>query len=189
MLSTSYLIAVNASSNEIEIMLTIYNIAGKGTAVCSQSDGTGTATLWMIPKGKKSRQEVLVQLKAVPSIVSLEVVALSNPVKDLELTNARAAMAHIALDASEVTNAELLQFINDKLNGQYNYYIDLTGVRKASHPFKVRIKPLKELPGYSRDMTSVSSNAQEEDPDKVYTIEDIKSTHVFIEDFTDDDIE
>ena len=105
-------------------MLAVLNIAGSGQAFHGFSNGVVSTDLSIIPKGKRNKQEVLIQLQAIPAIRSVSVVALSNPVNEKELKEVRELFAGIGWDACSVTNENLSLFINAKLQRQYTYYVD-----------------------------------------------------------------
>lgn len=172
MTTASYLMSITTSQKNVEVILAILNIAGMGQAFYGENDGTVGTDLWIIPKSKKSTQEVTTQLQAVPAIRSVSVVQLSKPVKETELVEVRELFAGIGWDASSVTDEELSLFINAKLQGQYTYYIDHDQKKKGKEPAKIRIRPAQEHPYFSPDMLKESDYTK--DDDRELTIDDIE---------------
>jgi hypothetical protein len=179
MTPVSYLISISGSQKGVEAILTVAKIAGRGQAFHSFSNGDVSTDLWIIPKGKRNRQEVLKQLQAIPAIHSVSVVALSNPIKEKELKEVRELFAGVGLDASSVTNEDLSLFINAKLQGQYTYYIDYD--LRGKTPVKIQIKPIQEHPHFSPDWVKATDYTETEIPDRELTIDDIKISSVVIE--------
>ncbi len=172
--------SITTSLKNVEVILAILNIAGKGQAFYGENDGTVGTDLWIIPKSKKSRQEVTRQLQAVPAIRSVSVVQLSKPVKETELVEVRELFAGIGWDASSVTDEELSLFINAKLQGQYTYHIDHDQKKKGKEPAKIRIRPAQEHPYFSPDMLKESDYTKDDDTE--LTIDDIEIRTVTIVD-------
>jgi hypothetical protein len=118
MTQASYLISVAASQKNVELILAILNTAGRGHALHGFSNGMVSTDLWIIPKGKRNREEIISQLHAIPTVDHVSVIALSNPVEGKELVEVLEMFTLIGWDASAVTNETLSLFISDKLNGQ-----------------------------------------------------------------------
>jgi hypothetical protein len=172
MTTASYLMYIATSQKNVEVIMAILNIAGMGQAFYGENDGSVGTDLWIIPKSKKSRQEVITQLQAVPAIRSVSVVQLSKPVKETELVEVRELFAGIGWDVSSVTDEELSLFINAKLQGQYTYYIAHDQKKKGKEPAKIRIKPAQEHPHFSPNMLKESDYTK--DDDRELTIGDLK---------------
>ena len=85
----SYLIAITTSRNNAEVILAILNIAEKGQAFHGFSNGAVSTDLWIIPKGKNNKQEIITRLQALPAIRIVSVVYLSLFCADMPLTLAR----------------------------------------------------------------------------------------------------
>jgi hypothetical protein len=96
--------AVTTTSNPVEVMVAVWNIAGRANAICSFSDGTFSTDLWIVPNGKRNREDVLAQLQATPAVQSVSVVALSNPVRNEKLWGVRELFGQIGWDVSDVTD-------------------------------------------------------------------------------------
>lgn len=179
-MSTSYLIFTTTNPQKnAEVMLAILNIAGSGQAFHGSSNEVVSTNLWIVPYGKRDKQELTSMLQKVTSIRSLSVVALSSPIREEELVEVRHLFAQVGLDASNVTDDSLLLFINAKLQGQYTYYIHYDNIGKW--PVKIQVKPIKEHPHFSPDWLTARGNAEDEMPDKEFTIDDIEVRSVVIE--------
>jgi hypothetical protein len=172
----SYLIAITTASNHVEVMVAVWNIAGKGKMICVVSNGSLSTDLWIIPKGRRNREEVLAQLQATPAIHSVSVVALSNPVRNEELWGVRELFGQIGWNTSDVTDEMLSLFLNVKLRGEYSYYIDYDPRERA--PRKILIKRIEDHPGFSPDWLKATQFTEKEAPDKEYTIDDFKISSV-----------
>ena len=179
MIPVSYLIAVTATQPGLDAVIAVFNIAGRGQAICGFSNGGNNTTLFIIPKGKGNRQEVLAQLQAVPAIRNVSVVAVSNPVQATELTEVRALFTHIGWDASGVSDDTLSVYMNTKLNRQDRFYIDCGPREKAQ--VRIHIKPLEEHPFFSPDWLNAGEITDEEEPDKVFTVDDFEVRDIVIQ--------
>jgi hypothetical protein len=166
----------------VEILLAIFNIAGKGQSFYGSSNGSVNTALWIIPKGKKNRKEVIEQLQAIQSIREISVVTLNNPVEETELEEVRELFVCAGLDTSEVTDNELSLFLNAKLQEQYTYFIDFDHDQIRKGIVKIHIKPIEEHPNFSPDWLKKDNDLKEELQDKTYTIDDIKIQQVTIQD-------
>jgi hypothetical protein len=180
MTAVSYLMVVSTSQNDIEVTLAVLNIAGRGQAFYGQSDSNGSTNLWLIPNGKKSKQEVITQLKAIPAIRNVGIVALSKPFMQGELQNVRDLFVTAGLDTGNVSDEELFQFIDAKLQGKYTYYIDANFKTRKRGTSKIRIRPSEELTHFSPDWLKESNSPALENEDGEVTIEDIEIRTVTI---------
>ena len=172
----SYLIAVTTASKTVEVLLAVFNIAGKGRAFLGMSDGIVNTDLWIIRNGRRNKEEVLAQLQATPAIQSVAVVTLSNPVHNEELREVRGLFSQIGWDSYEITDEALSLFLNDKFRDKYSYYIDFDPRERV--PRKILIKRFEDHPDYSPDSLNATPQTEETDPDKQYTIDDIRVSSV-----------
>lgn len=175
-MTTSYLMLITTSRMDIEAMLEILNVAGRGQAFHSFSNGTSETGLWIIPRRKKSKQEVITELQATSVIRTVSIVALSNPVQKNELIEVRELFTQFGWDTSEVTDEALSLFITAKLQRQYTYYIHHQNIEKEPH--KIQIKPIEEHPSFSPDWLKTTNNNEDFDQDRELTIDDIKIVSV-----------
>ena len=159
--------------------LAILNIAGRGQAFHSFSNEAVSTDLRIIPKGKRNRQEVIIQLHAIPIISGVSIVVLSNPVKKNELIEVREMFAGVGWDASSVTHDALSLLINVKLQGQDTYYIDYA--EREKRQVKIQITPIEEHPHFSLDWLNASDYTKDEIPDKELTIDDTEIRSVVVE--------
>jgi hypothetical protein len=174
MTAVSYLMLVTTSQNDMEVTLAVLNIAGRGQAFYGQSDSDGSTNLWLIPNGKKSKQEVITKLKAIPAIRNVSIVALSKPFIQAELGDVRDLFITAGLDTGNVNDDELFRFIDAKLHGKYTYYIDADFKPTKRGAVKIRIRPSEEHPHFSPDWLKESDSPLLEKEDTELTIEDIE---------------
>jgi hypothetical protein len=179
MMPVSYLIAVTTTQPGLESVIAVFNIAGRGQPVYGFSFGGIHTNLWIIPKGKGSRQEVITKLQAVPAIGSVSVVALSNPVQQTELAAIRQLFTDIGWDASGVSDDALSEFMNAILKGQNRFYIDYN--RREKTPVRIQIKPIEEHPLFSPDWLNAGITTDDEEPDREYTPDDFEIRNIIIE--------
>lgn len=176
MMAESYLMSLTTSQHDVETTVAIINIVGPGAAIF----GSGDSTLYIVPKGRTAKKEVIAKLKAIPTIKDVAVVALSNPVNESELPEVRALFSNFGLDASGVTDEELSLFLNAKLKGQYTYYLKFEWGKRGRSD-KIYVRPVTELPGYSAERFKARNAIEEEALDKVYTVDDIEVRSVVIQ--------
>ena len=179
--SFGYLMSVTTSQNDVEVLLAISNTAGRGEVFHGSSNGVTNTQLSIIPNGRKDREEVIAQLQALPSVLSVSVVTLSKPVIETELAGVRELFAGIGWDASSITDDELLLFINSKLQGQYTYYVDYDLGKMRNKPVKIRIKRIEEHPHFSPDWLRETKHIEEDELERDITIDDIEIRSITME--------
>jgi hypothetical protein len=175
----SYIMTVATSRTGVEVFLAIKNIAGTGRAQYGRSSEFDNIELWIVPKSKKSQEELGTQLKAVPFIQQVSVVALSKPVTNTELFEVRALLDGLGWNTSEVSDEELSLFLNAKLQGKYTYMIDFDH-GKGHAAGKIRIIRTEEHPHFSPDWLS-NDDDEEEILDRELTIDDLEIQSVVVE--------
>lgn len=173
MTTTGYLMIVTTSKQDTEILLAILNTAERGQAIYSISNESIKKELWIIPKRKKNKQEIIAQLNKVPGIFSISIVGLSKTLKETELLEVRELFNSIGWDASDVTDNDLSRFINAKLQGQYTYFVDYDHKKIGKQLLKIYIKPIEEHPDFSPDWL-VKDDHKEDIPDRELTSDDIE---------------
>ena len=183
MTTVSYLMSVITSKKDMEIILAILNTAGVGQSIHGFSDGTITKDLWIIPKARGTKQEVISQLQAIPAIQSVSIAELSNPVNVNELANVRELFTHHGWDARNVSDDTLSLYINASLQSQYIYFIDYDAREKG--PVIIQIKPLQEHPDFSPDWLKVPDIIVDESQDREFKIDDFEFRSVRIEKITE----
>jgi hypothetical protein len=146
MIPVGYIVSVTASESNGQVVQTVLKIAGRGQVIFGSTKEAVSTHLFVIRESKKSKQGLTTQLQAVPGFSKVAIVALSKPINETELSEVREIFAGLDRDASSVTDDELSLFINDKLLGQYTYYIDLDHKRNGRGPIYMRIKRLEDHP-------------------------------------------
>src|SRR5688572_22297184 len=172
MTTFSYIMSVTTSKKDMEIILAILNTAGMGQSIHGRSNGVVNRDLWIFPKSKRNRQEIISQLQAIPGILSLSIVQLSNPVNVNELADIRELFAHHGWDARNVSDDTLSLYINASLQSQYIYFIDYDPGEVV--PVMIQIKPLQEHPDFSPDWLKVPDINIDESRDREFTIDDFE---------------
>jgi hypothetical protein len=175
----SYIMTVATSQTGVEVFLAIKNIAGTGHAQYGRSGEFGSVELWIVPKSKKSREELLTQLQDVSFIQQVSVVALSKPVTHKELLEVRDLFTDLGWDTSGVKDEELSLFLNAKLQGKYTYMIDC-GHGNGRAAEKIRIIRAEEHPHFSPEWLAYNDD-DEEILDRELTIDDLDIRSVVIE--------
>ena len=181
MASISYLLSVTTSSQDPEVILAILNTAGRGHALGGTGNESFSKTLWVIPKGRKTKEEITTQLKALPAIQQISVVALSQPLAATQLAEIRKLFNDFNWDASDVTDDELSVFIESKIQGKYFYYTDFEHKNSRSEKVKMRIKRLEDHPEFSTDWLKRGNSIPETDLERDLTMEDIEVRTVSFE--------
>lgn len=175
----SYIMTVATSQTGVEVFLAIKNIAGTGYAQYGRSVEFGSVELWIVPKSKKSREELVTQLQAVPFIQQVSVVTLSKPVTSTELLKVRELFNSLGWNTSTVKDEELTLFLDAKLQGKYTYMIDIEH-EKGHAAEKIRIIRAEEHPHFSREWL-VNNDYEEEILDTELTIDDLEIRSVVVE--------
>jgi hypothetical protein len=174
----SYIMTLATSRTGVEVFLTIRNIVGSGSAEYGRSGDFGNVQMWIVPKCKKSKEELVTKLQAVPLIQQISVVTLSNPIGSNELVEVRELFNSLNWDTSNVTDERLSLFLNAKLQGKYTYMLDFEH-RKGRNTAKVRIIPAEEHPHFSPQWL-VSEKPEEEILNRELTIDDLEIQTVVI---------
>ncbi|CAN5392216.1 hypothetical protein BH11BAC5_BH11BAC5_47400 [soil metagenome] len=169
-----YLILLEMTESSTEAMLVICNKIGRGYHYC-RGDSSGRRELWLIPKGKKSEQEVAVLLQAVPAIRKVSAIALGKLIKPEKLINVRQLITEYGWETSNVSDEQLLMYINAMLQGQSTYYIHFDHSLGSKALDRISIKSMKEHPNYTSMKDSIATKWLEEDGeltlDKIQKIE------------------
>jgi len=175
----SYIMTVATSKTGVEVFLAIRNIAGTGRAEYGRSGDFGNVEMWIVPKSKKSKEELITQLRAVPFIQQVSVVTLSKPVTNNELLEVRELFNSLGWDTSDVKDEKLSLFLNAKLQGKYTYMIDFEH-EKGRTTEKVRIIRADEHPHFSPEWL-INDEHEEEILDRELTIDDLEIRSVVVE--------
>jgi hypothetical protein len=189
MTSISYLLSITTSSQETEVILAILNTAGRGHALFGTSNEVVSKTLWFIPKGRKNKEEVTIQLKAIPAIQQVSVVALSQPLGSTELAEIRELFNDFNLDAKDVSDDELSLFIDSKIQGKYSYYIDFDHKNTRWEKAKIHIKRLEDHPQFSPDWVKRENSITESDMERDLSMDDIEVHTISFESSGEEEIE
>jgi len=177
----TYLLCIEQSSQgDLELTLSILNIAGRGSAFYGSSNDSGSISLWLIFKGKNNPAEIKKQLEAISPIQKVTVVTISSPMKESEITDLRAVFLKIGWDAQDISNQDLSMFIYAKLHRQETHYIDYDHKRIHHSPVKIIIKPLQDHPDFSPDWLKQTNFRLQDLPDKVFTKDDIKVEEIVV---------
>jgi len=172
MTAVTYLMSLTTSQHDVETTVAIMNLMGPGTAVC----GSGDSTLHIVLKARTAKEELIKQIKALPSIRDVAVVTLSNPVKESELPEVRSLFVNFGVDPSGITDEELSLFLNAKLNRQYTYYLKFEW-GKRGQPDKIHVRPTD----FSVEQIKKWNAIEEEAMDKIYTVDDVKVRSVVVQ--------
>lgn len=181
MTPVGYMISVTTSALNLQVFRAILNIAGSGEMFFGSTTEDTGSHLFVVRENKKSTRELTAQLQAVPGISKVVVVALSQPVTEIELSKVRDLFAGLDWDASGVTDDLLSLFIDDKLRGQYTYYIDLGHQKNSGGTIPMHIKPLEEHPQFSPDWLKATGGTKEKRQDEEQLIDDIETSELMIE--------
>jgi hypothetical protein len=150
------------------------NTAGRGHALFSTGNESISKTLWIIPKGRKNKQEVLAQLQAIPAIQHVSVAVLTQTLEATELEEVRAMFNDVNIDASDVSDDTLSIFINSKIQGTASYYIDLEHKNRRWGQTKISIKRIEDHPMFSPDWLRQQSKITDYDMERDLTLDDIE---------------
>jgi hypothetical protein len=170
---------VATSQTGVEVFLEIRNIAGTGHVQFGRSGDFGGVDLWIVPKSKKNREELLIQLKAVPFIRQVSIVTLSKSITNTELFEVRALFNNLGWDTNDVRDEELFLFLNAKRQGKFTYMIDVDH-GKGHTAEKIRIIRAEEHPHFSPEWLD-HDDYTEEILDKKLTVNDLEIRSVVVE--------
>ena len=179
MTPAGYMISVTASASNRQVIPVVLKIAGRGQMFFGSTTEDISNHLFVIPDSEKSLQEITTELQAVPGFSKVAIVALSKPVNETELSEVRKLFTGLDWDTSDVTDDELSLFIDDKLLGQYTYYIDLDHKRIGRGTISMRIKRLEDHPEFSPDWLINSEGKKEGIQNEEQSCDNIE-THEFV---------
>jgi hypothetical protein len=174
MTSISYLLSITSSSQAPDVLLAIMNTAGRGHALFGTGNEAVSKTLWIIPKGRKNKQEVLAQLQAIPAIQHVSVAVLTQTPEATELEEVRAMFNDVNIDASDVSDDTLSIFLNSKIQGIASYYIDPEHKNRRWGQTKISIKRIEDHPMFSPDWLRQQSKITDYDMERDLTLDDIE---------------
>ncbi|HEX8331621.1 MAG TPA: hypothetical protein VF622_03315, partial [Segetibacter sp.] len=182
MTPSRYIVAFKTSQGNNETMqqkgnddlwLEVFNVT-RGIQIYGSQNDRGSIQLHILPASKKSRQELTDQLKAVRDVRSVFIVELSDPIKEPELAEVRKLLAGIELDAGKISNDALALFIEDKLQGEYKYVIQMDRRRIFEVPAAISIIRTEDLPGITREMLKDARKEMMDLPDRPLTKDDFE---------------
>lgn len=171
----SYILFIEKSSQgDIELMLSILNIAGRGFSFYGSSNDSTSLSLWLIFNGKNNPAEIKKQLEAISPIKKVTVITVSSPIKETEIKALREVFLKIGWDSQDVSNEELSMFIKAKLHHQETHYIDYDHKKIQSSPVKIKIIPIQNHPDFSLDWLKEKKFNPEDLTNKEFTKDDFK---------------
>ena len=138
-------------------------------------------SLWFIPKGRKNKEEVTIQLKAIPAIKHVSVVALNQPLGSTELVEIWELFNDFNLDAKDVSDNELSLFIDSKIQGKHSYYMDFDHKNIRWEKAKIHIKRIEDHPRFSPDWLKRENNITDSDMERDLTMDDIQVRTISLE--------
>ncbi len=174
MKTVSYLMSVTSIKQDVEVLLAIQKIAGRGRILYGSSTEFTKRNLWIIPKGNKNSKAIISRLNEMPAIRNVSIVTLSKPVKETELTEVRKLFAYFNWDTSGVNDNELLLFIYEKIQGKYTSFIDYKHKKIGKESVEIRIKPIEEHPNFSAEWLTKNTHSKVKLPENELTIADIE---------------
>lgn len=175
----SYIMTVTYSPTDSELYLAIKNLAETGRVHYGQSDGFRSIELWIIPKSRKRKEELLEQLQALAPIEQVSLVSLSNPASAAELLQVRELFNNMGLNSRTVNDENLSLFLQTRLEGKYSYLIYTEqGQDRTCEIF--RIIKAEEHPLFKPEWLVDDTNV-EELLDRELTIEDLEIRTVWFQ--------
>ncbi|HET6768436.1 MAG TPA: hypothetical protein VFH08_13590 [Chitinophagaceae bacterium] len=181
MTPVGHIISVTVSPGNKEVVPVVLKITGRGQLIFGSTMQDLSNHLFVIPDSEKSAQEITAELQAVPGFSKVAVVALSQPVNEREISDVRKLFAGLDWDASGVTDDQLSLFIDDKLRGQYTYYIDLGHKKNSGGTIPMRIKLLVEHPKFSPDWLIARGRTKEKIQGIEQSFDDIETRELMVE--------
>lgn len=182
---SSYIMVVSSSKADIALSLAIKNTAGTGRVHYGRNTEHGNTELWIIPKSRKTKEELVEKLQALPLLKQLSVVSLSKPVTANELLAVRELFnRQLGWDCSELSNEVLQTFLQARLQGKYSYLIDLKKEKQGSAEI-LRIIKAEDHPDYSPEWR-VHDAVEEEILGRELTVDDVEFENVHFEESKDE---
>jgi hypothetical protein len=174
MKTVSYLMSVTSLKQDVEVLIAIQNIAGRGHILYGSSTEFAIRNLWIIPKGNKNSKAIISRLNEMPAIRNVSIVTLSKQIKETELAEVRKLFAYFNWDTSSITDNELFLFINEKIQGKYTSFIDCNHKKTGKESVEIRIKPIEEHPDFSVEWLTKNTQSKPKLTDRELTIDDIE---------------
>ncbi|MFN4315412.1 MAG: hypothetical protein ACK4E0_14020 [Chitinophagaceae bacterium] len=175
----SYIMVVSTSNADVSLHLAIRNTAGTGRVHYGRNSEHGSTELWIIPRSRKTKEELIEKIRVMASVNKLTVVALSRPVTAGELLEVRELFgSQLGWNSSQVSDEELSLFLNTRLQGKYSYMFDLK-MEQGSSSEKLRIIKAEDHPDYSPHWR-VHEGVEEEILERELTMEDLEIENVRI---------
>jgi hypothetical protein len=170
-----------------DLWLEVLNIT-RGFPLYGLQKQSGSTELHIVPASKKSRQEITEELKAIRDVRSVSVVEVSNPIKEAELAEIRNLLAGIELDASNISNDLLALFLEDKLQGEYTYFMEMHRTRIDEVPVPISIIRTEDLPGVTPEILADARKERMYFPNRRLTKDDFETfTEDFVLEVTEED--
>jgi hypothetical protein len=163
-----------------EVLVAVHNITGIGRCIYGYGYNNIYKELWLIHKPKSNRTEVEAKLQKVLSNYEVSVIALNNPVQEVELGPVRTFLYAFGWDLGSVSDQELSLYINSALQRQYKYYVDFKPEFNESGTVRIYIKKQEDHPDFTPHWLGDEEGLDEdedEDEDGEMTIDDIETVH------------
>lgn len=122
-MQTSLLILLKLKEYSDEVYYTIMNSIGRGYHYC-KGDNLCRTELWMIPKARKEKQEIITLLKAIQDVQTVSLVVIEGSAIPADLNEVRSLFADYGWDTGSVSDEELLLYLNSVFQLKNTYYID-----------------------------------------------------------------
>jgi len=179
MMQISLLILLELKEYSDDLYFTIVNSIGRGYHY-SKEDNVSRTELWMIPKARKEKNEIINQLKAIEVVQNVSLVTIENSAKSVDLKAVRQLFTAYGWDAGSIKDEELLLYLNSTFQLQGTYYIDFESGKPGAKSHRIFIKPIPENPSYSASESDKIKkwmlNEEEITPQNVRTVT-ATSTH------------
>lgn len=175
----SYILTVTTPQPGVEVYLAIRNIAGTGRAQYVRTTDSGSVEVWIVPKSKRSKAELITQLQELPFINQVSVVPLSKPVTNHEVLEVRELFNNLDWDMSNVKDEEMSLFLNAKLDGKSTYMIGLEHPKGPTSE-RVRIIRAEDHPHFLPEWLIIDEE-ENEILDRELTIDDLETYSVVIQ--------
>ncbi|RYY95335.1 MAG: hypothetical protein EOO11_16040 [Chitinophagaceae bacterium] len=183
--SNNFVVSISGKAFSKESQVAILNLSGNAQVVF----GLNEKNLWIFPKCKKSKEEIVAALNAAPGLFDISVLPMDNPLSEEQVAMIRQMVTGFELDISQVSDEELSAYLNSLSEGKPTHFLDVgPDARKVPGAMLLVCKPIEEHPDYSPKWLEEIYNRHTRTLDRKYTVDDIDIIReVYIETVEEDE--
>ena len=137
---SAYLISLSIQDRNRYTWIQVFQAEENMRQVIGTSRNGTNMDLYILPESEKTTSELITQFQSLPGVQAVSVVELTKPIGSDVLKNVKAMLKDFKMDASSVTDPELIMFLESTIARDYVYCIrtDLKRNERGLSPVTIR---------------------------------------------------